>query len=100
MDSLTLFHSKNVYFYLRYSYSLKIMALSIFQNFWVDTSLKQKFSLMYLPHVLKRIAGFYERYKSHAVYLSDWPTISKWQLVISDMEISFYRAFKEWEFGN
>ena len=40
MDSLTYFHSKNVNFYVHYSYSLKVMALSIFQNLWVDTSLK------------------------------------------------------------
>ena len=40
MNHLTHFHSKNVYFYMHYSYSFKIMALSIFQNFWIDTSLK------------------------------------------------------------
>ena len=40
MDSLTHSHSKNAYFYIHYSYSIKVTALSIFQNFWVDTSLK------------------------------------------------------------
>ena len=40
MDSLTHLHSKNVYFYIHYSCSLKVIALSIFQNFWVDTNLK------------------------------------------------------------
>ena len=38
MDSLTHFHSKNVYFYIHQSYR-KVTALSIFQNFWVDTNL-------------------------------------------------------------
>ena len=38
MDSLTHFHSRNVYFCILHSYSLKVMAVSIFQNFWVDTN--------------------------------------------------------------
>ena len=38
MDFLIQFHSKNVYFYIHYSCSLKVIALSIFQNFWVDTN--------------------------------------------------------------
>ena len=40
MDSLTHFHSKNVFFYVFYSYSLKVSVLSIFQNFCVDTNPK------------------------------------------------------------
>ena len=40
MESLTHFHSKNVCFYQHYSYNLKVTALSIYQNFWIDTNLK------------------------------------------------------------
>ena len=43
MDSLTHFHSKNIYFYIHFSYSFKVKALSlIFQNFWFDTNLNIK----------------------------------------------------------
>ena len=42
MDSLSHFHSKNVYFYIRIMNSFKGMALSIFQNFWDDTNLKSR----------------------------------------------------------
>ena len=40
MDSLAHFNSKNVNVNVHYSYSLKVMALSIFLNFWVDTNFK------------------------------------------------------------
>ena len=39
MDSLTHFHSRNVYFYIQFGYGFKITAFRIFQCFWVDTSL-------------------------------------------------------------
>ena len=35
MDSMTHFHSKNVYFYTHYINSLKVTALDIFQKNWV-----------------------------------------------------------------
>ena len=37
-----LIHSKKVYFYIHCSCSLKVMALSIFQNFWVVTNFKAR----------------------------------------------------------
>ena len=44
MDSLTQFHSKKciLLYTLQLAYSLNVMALSVFQNFWVDTSLNSK----------------------------------------------------------
>ena len=33
MDFLTHFHSRDVYFYIYYSYNLKVMALSYFSKF-------------------------------------------------------------------
>ena len=41
MDSLTHFHSRNVYFYIHYSNSLKVTALHMLQKIWVHTSLTQ-----------------------------------------------------------
>ena len=32
MDSITQYHSKNVYFYIYYSYSLKVAALDMFKK--------------------------------------------------------------------
>ena len=32
MDSLTHFHSRNVYFYIHYSYSLKVTVLDMFKK--------------------------------------------------------------------
>ena len=40
MDSMTHFHSKNVYFYIHYSNSLKVTALDMFQKIRVHTPLK------------------------------------------------------------
>ena len=40
MDSLTHFHSRNVYFYIHYNNSLKVKALDMFKKNWVHTPLK------------------------------------------------------------
>ena len=37
MDSLTHFHSRNVYFYIHYSNSLKVTALNMLQKIWIHT---------------------------------------------------------------
>ena len=48
MDSLTHFHSKNVYFYIHYSNSLKVTALDMLKKNCVHTPLKTSKSILTL----------------------------------------------------
>ena len=81
MDSLTHFHSRNVYFYIHFSNNLKVTALDMFfKKIWVHTPVKS--------HLITRFQMLTFGFSCQAILKVDSPV-----LYDVDFKRSFFRLW-------